>query len=69
MLDVHFHINGGIKTYKDDDVDLPGRLLAFHDLSGFLVEGKTACVLGLKGRDIPARGNALGTWCKDSRAL
>jgi hypothetical protein len=30
------------------------------------IDSEAAYVLGLKGRDIPAQGNALGTGCKDS---
>jgi len=45
-------------------VERYGKIRAF--LESNQIDGEAACVSGLKGRDIPAQGNALGTGCKDS---
>ena len=38
-------------------------------MSPITFNGEAAWFRGLKGRDIPAQGNALGTGCKDCLAL
>jgi len=43
-------------------------LLKIGDLKSFLIffsHNRGLCSLGLKGRDIPAQGNALGAGCED----